>query len=137
MKLLYADYEEGYAVMEFIGEWNDCLQNDIMHLKRNVVDPLIRKGVDKFVLICENVLNFHGSDDCYYEEWYEEVSDRGGWISFLNTQRHVECEMRDTQLQHFVNVGGDFNEFNWRASKPKAIVESIDGIFSKPIRALP
>lgn len=136
MKLLYTDYEEGYAVMEFIGEWNDCLQNDIMHLKRNVVDPLLRQGIDKYVLICDNVLNFHGSDDCYYEEWFEEVSDSGGWISLLNTQRHVEAEMRDTQLQYFVNVGGEFNEFNWRVCKPRAIVETINTNYYRPMKAL-
>jgi hypothetical protein len=137
MKLLYTDYEEGYAVMEFIGEWNDCIQNDVMHLKRNVVDPLISKGIDKFVLICENVLNFHGSDDCYYEEWYEDVSERAGWIAMLNAERHVESEMRDTQLQHFVHLGDDFNHINWRACKPKAIVKSIDALYSRSMRALP
>jgi hypothetical protein len=108
-----------------------------MHLKRNVVDPMIGKGIDKFVLICENVLNFHGSDDCYYEEWYEDVADRGGWIAMLNAQRHVECEMRDTQIQHFVNVGEELNDINWRACKPKAIVTSIEALYSRTMRALP
>ena len=30
MKVLFADYEQHFAVIEFIGEWNDCLHNDIM-----------------------------------------------------------------------------------------------------------
>ena len=34
IKLLYADYEDGYAIIELIGEWNDCLNNDVMFLKR-------------------------------------------------------------------------------------------------------
>ena len=38
-KVLYADYDEGYAILEFIGEWNDCLFNDIMLLKREVIEP--------------------------------------------------------------------------------------------------
>ncbi|MFN9800030.1 MAG: hypothetical protein ACK54P_08445, partial [Bacteroidota bacterium] len=33
MKILYAEYEEGFCVLELIGEWNDLLYNDIMILK--------------------------------------------------------------------------------------------------------
>lgn len=137
MKLLFADYEENYAVIELIGEWNDCLQNDIMHLKRNVIDPLIEEGVSRFVLICENVLNFHGSDDCYYEEWYEEVAESGGWIVLVNTLRHVESEIRDTGLSYFLNIGGPFNAVNWRTYKPKAMMKMMDKLHDKSMRLLP
>ena len=68
MKVLFADYEEGFAIFEFIGEWNDCVTNDIMFLKRDVIDPLLDEGISKFLIICENVLNFHGDADDYYEE---------------------------------------------------------------------
>ncbi len=27
MKVLFADYEHGYSIIEFIGEWNDALHN--------------------------------------------------------------------------------------------------------------
>jgi hypothetical protein len=40
IKILYADYEMGYAILELIGEWNDAISNDIMYLKRNVTDHL-------------------------------------------------------------------------------------------------
>ena len=33
-KALYVDYEEGYSILEFIGEWNDAIENDVMTLKR-------------------------------------------------------------------------------------------------------
>ena len=33
LKIIYADYELGYAVIEMIGEWNDAIENDIMTLK--------------------------------------------------------------------------------------------------------
>ena len=72
-KLIYAEYEAGYAVIELIGEWNDTLHNDIMHLKRNVIDLMIPLGLTKIILIGENVLNFHGGEDDYYQEWFEEV----------------------------------------------------------------
>ena len=79
IKILFTDYERGFSVIEFIGEWNDAINNDIMHLKRNILEHLIYNGVNKFILIGENIMNFHGSDDCYYEEWFEELED--GWIA--------------------------------------------------------
>lgn len=76
MKILYADYERGFAIFEMLGEWNDCITNDIMYLKRDVADVLMEHGINKFIIICENVLNFHSSDDCYYEEWFDDLRQR-------------------------------------------------------------
>lgn len=137
MKVLYTDYDEGFAVMEFLGEWNDCLQNDIMHLKRNVIDPMLREGISRYVLICENVLNFHGSDDCYYEEWYEDVADQGGWIAVVNALRHVESEVRETRLHHYIDIGKEFSGIEWRSCKPRSLIYLLDRLHSKPVRALP
>ncbi|MCG8328887.1 MAG: hypothetical protein MI974_14440 [Chitinophagales bacterium] len=128
LKVLYADYYDGYAIIELIGEWNDCLSNDIMFLKRDLIDEMIRQGIHKYILICENVLNFHGSDDCYYEEWYEDVNEEGGWICLLNTLNHVNDEMRDTQLQQYISFGEPFNEVNWRPHKPKVIFKAIEAM---------
>ena len=134
LKVIYTDYELGYAIIEMLGEWNDCLSNDIMYLKREVVDALAEEGISKYILICENVLNFHGSDDCYYEEWYEDISEEGGWICFINTLSHVWEEMRATQLQHFVNFGEEFNDINWRPFKPKALFKSLDKLVHGEMR---
>src|SRR5690554_1415525 len=30
IKILFTDYEEGFTVIELIGEWNDAINNDIM-----------------------------------------------------------------------------------------------------------
>jgi hypothetical protein len=128
MKVIFADYEEGFAIMELIGEWNDGVTNDIMYLKREVVDAMANEGITKFILVCENVLNFHGSDDCYYEEWYEDVADEHGWICFVNTLNHVADEMRDTQLQQYVNFGEQFNDINWRPHKPKLFFKVIEAM---------
>ncbi len=68
IKVLFIDYDEGYGIIELIGEWNDAIENDIMTLKRDIIEPIMEHGIDKFILIGENVLNFHYSDDCYYEE---------------------------------------------------------------------
>ncbi len=136
MKLLFADYEEGFAVIELIGEWNDCIDNDVMYLKRKVVDFLIDQGIKKYILICENVLNFHGSDNSYYEEWYEDIIEEGGWICLVNTLDHVIEEMGDTHLQQYVNFGPHFNNFNWRPQKPKIVLQVVEDLMESRQRLL-
>ncbi|MCB9280373.1 MAG: hypothetical protein H6562_15880 [Lewinellaceae bacterium] len=136
LKVLFADYDEGFAIIELIGEWNDCLHNDIKFLKREVIDPMVETGIYKYILICENVLNFHGSDDSYYEEWYEDVAENDGWISFLNTLKHVEEEMRDSRLRPYVHFGELYNDLNWRPHKPQTVFEVIEGLTQKKVRRL-
>lgn len=58
LKILFVDYESRSAIIEFIGEWNDAIGNDIMVLKREVVDVLINRGIDKFILIGEKCIEF-------------------------------------------------------------------------------
>lgn len=128
LKVIYVDYELGYTIIELIGEWNDCLDNDIMYLKRKVVDYMRDEGIIKYILICENVFNFHGSDDCYYEEWYEDVAEEGGWICLVNTLDHVSEEMRSTQLHHYVNFGPKFNGLNWRPHKPRGVLKMVEAL---------
>lgn len=136
MKLLYVDYKKGYAIIELIGEWNDCLKNDIMFLKRNIIDELVALGIYKYILICEHVLNFHGSDNCYYEEWYEDIADHSGWICFLNTLDHVEMEMKDTQIQYYVNLGAYYADVNWRPQSPKFIFNAIEALVEGDIEEI-
>ena len=40
IKILYANYTQHFVIIEMLGEWNDAIHNDIMHLKRNVIDLL-------------------------------------------------------------------------------------------------
>ena len=75
LKILYTDYDAKFAIIELIGEWNDTIENDIMELKREVLDKLMAEGIIKFILIAESVFNFHSGDKDYYEELYEELSD--------------------------------------------------------------
>ena len=135
-KILFVDYEEGYALIELIGEWNDTLHNDIMFLKREIADALYREGVDKFVFFCENVLNFHGADDDYYAEWAEEVQDNGGWVALLNIRQHVEDEMHDSRLHNYLNFGAEYNDIQWRAQKPQLVFQLIEAMVSGQVRRL-
>ncbi len=125
-KILFADYEEGYACIELIGEWNDALYNDIMFFKREIADVLMDAGIFKFILFCDNVLNFYASDDDYYAEWYEEASESGGWIVLVNTREHVDEELELARLQQYLIFGDPYKEVNWRPHKPQAVLQLVD-----------
>ena len=136
MKLLFVDYQDGMAMIELIGEWNDCLNNDIMFLKREIIDQLLKKGINKFIIFCDNVLNFHGDDDSYYEEWYEDANDEGGWISFVNLQEHVLKEMENFQIQHYINFGINLININWRLKTPSMALYQIINIMNSSVKQL-
>ncbi len=129
LKILYADYDLGVAIIELFGEWNDTLHNDIMHLKRKIIDRLLRVGIRKFILIGENVFNFHGSDDCYYEEWFEEVEE--GWIAAINFRDFVVEEWKKYNIDWYINFGGHLDLVNWRTQKPQAFAFLVDSLIAK------
>lgn len=133
LKILYADYDRGYAIIEFIGEWNDAINNDIMHLKRNLIESLILNGINQFILIGENVFNFHGSDDCYYEEWFEEVDD--GWIAAINFRDFVLEEFSNYNIDSYINFGGTLQINNWRTLKPLQLFEKVESLIQKRLTA--
>ena len=89
MKVLFSDYDQNFAILEFIGEWNDAINNDIMLLKRDVIDVMICNGINKYILIGENVLNFHASDDCYYQEFIERENNHINFESIENFKKRV------------------------------------------------
>lgn len=129
LKVIYADYDRSFAVIEFIGEWNDALYNDIMFLKREVIETMLGNGITKFILIGENVLNFHGSDDCYYEEWFHDVED--GWIAALNFRPHVMKEMERFNIDSYLVTGGQLDDLNWRLYNPLELIAQIEMIVSR------
>lgn len=123
MKLLMADYQNGFAVIEFIGEWNDAVNNDIMWLKREVIESLIEEGIDKYILIGENVLNFHSSDDCYYEEWFQEAEN--GWVVAINFREHILQEFQQANIDYYINFGGELDNMGWRTMTPLQLYEKV------------
>lgn len=123
LKILMADYAEKYAVIELIGEWNDAIENDIMELKREVMEKLMEEGIFKFILVAENVLNFHSSDKEYYEEWFEEVTDENGWIVILNMPEATQYDFRLAKLNRFIEL---YELDNWRTYKPFHLFKKID-----------
>ena len=77
-------------------------------------------------ILCDNVLNFHPSDDSYYEEWYEDVSDEGGWIALINTQEHVLKDMEQIRLQNYVNIGMNLIDVLWHGKKAPILYKEIE-----------
>ncbi len=129
LKILYADYDQGFTVIELIGEWNDCLYNDIMYLKEKVIDILVRKNIRKFILIGENVFNFHYSDDCYYQEWFDELED--GWILALNFRQHVIEEFRKCLIHNYILFISSEETIHWRKFTPDLLFAEADTLFHR------
>lgn len=128
LKVLMADYEEKYVVIELIGEWNDAIENDIMTLKRDVIDVFLANGITKFILIAENVLNFHNGDKDYYEEWFEEVSENDGWIVCLNMPEQTQHDFKKAKLNYLIER---MELENWRIYKPFHLFKLIDEMILK------
>jgi len=126
LKIIFVDYEEGYAIIEFIGEWNDTIENDIMTLKRDLIEELIAEGISKFILIGENVLNFHSSDDSYYEDWFDDLEE--GWIALVNFHDHVIQEFYQANIDQYLIMGGELNDFEWRPFLPHQFYKKVKKI---------
>ena len=121
--MLQANYDEHYVIIELLGEWNDAIENDIMELKREVADKFMDEGIFKFILITENVLNFHSGDKDYYQEWYDEVSDDEGWIVSINMPETTQYDCKKAKLNRFIEL---MDLGNWRTYKPYHLFKKID-----------
>jgi len=132
LKVLIADYDEKYAIIELIGEWNDAIENDIMTLKRDVIDIFESEGISKFILVAENVLNFHSGDKDYYEEWYEESCDENGWVVCLNMPGQSQHDFKNAHLNRYIEL---MELDNWRTFKPFHLFKKIDTELSARLQA--
>jgi hypothetical protein len=126
IKILFVDYDDQYAVIEMIGEWNDTIENDIKTFKEEILDELIHFDIDKFILIGENVLNFHASDDCYYEACMEDLED--GWVAMINFHKHVESEMKQIGIDQYFFMEGELDELEWRTYLPHQLFRKVKAI---------
>ncbi len=129
VKVLFVDYDKHFCIIELFGEWNDVLYNDISFLKRQLIDPMLEMGINRFVLIGENILNFFAEDDDYYSEWFDDIED--GWIVGLNFREHVIDEFVANHLDYYIAFGGEFDAFNWRSLKPLVLFERIEMMVMK------
>lgn len=128
MKILFVDYDLQFAIIELLGEWNDAIENDIMTMRRDITDVLYKTGIVKFILISENVLNFHSSDDSYYEEWQEQLEDDNGWVVILNLPEQSKYDFKKARLTNYINL---MELDQWRTLKPEHIFNIIDNELMK------
>jgi len=85
---------------------------------------MIAQRVNKFILIGENVFNFHPLEDDYYQEWFDDIED--GWIVGLNFRPHVIREFKHARLDYYISFGGKFDDFNWRGFNPNQLFIAIE-----------
>lgn len=123
LKILFADYDEHFCIIELIGEWNDAIENDIQTLKRNIIDPLLKHHIYKYILIGENVMAFYSDGNDYYAEWSDEVIEHSGWVCAINFPHQNMQEINEARIHHFVF----FNEITeWRTLKPEHLLYKIE-----------
>lgn len=135
LKVLYMDYEEGSVIIEFIGEWNDLLGNDIMFLKRDIIEPMMTHGISKFILIGENVLNFHAGDEEYYSEWFDEANESDGWIALLNFREHVRDDLKAANIDQYFLLGGQLDQMDWRTFEPEDLLARVQNAVQRRLSA--
>jgi len=111
-----------YIVMENMGEGNDAIENDIMTLKKDVIEHFSDQGINKYILIAENVLNFHGSDREYYEEWREELQEDDGWAVLLNMPEQTQYDFKKLRLERYLEL---VDLPDWRIYKPIHLFRKI------------
>ena len=125
IKVLMADYDKAYLIAELMGEWNDAIHNDIMYLKRDIMDVYSVNGIRHFILIGENVLNYHSSDDSYYEEWADELAGDDGWVALINFRPHVIADFKKEKLHRYLLIDKRWQNVNWRKTRPDLFFEMM------------
>ncbi|NCW88785.1 MAG: hypothetical protein EBV71_07875, partial [Chitinophagia bacterium] len=80
------------------------------------------EGICFFILIAENVLNYHYDSSDYYEEWSEDVEDRGGWVVCLNLPPQTLREFQQHRLNRYLSLQ-DLPD--WRIYKPYHLFKKL------------
>lgn len=125
VKILYADYQLGYAIIELFGEWNDLFDNDFKLLAENCLTYLIDHGIRRFIMVCENVFHVYPDSDDYYQAMYEELDD-DGWMCILRAREEVWEEMNEYQVAHYFYQSPLLDELPWRKLKPYQLFHLVE-----------
>jgi len=124
IKILFVNYDKQYCIIEMLGEWNDLLYNDIMFLYRDVIESLLENDIKYFILIGENVLNFHPDTNDYYEEWFNNIDD--GWIAGINFRDFIIKEFESSNIDYFISFRGEFDDVLWRKLMPDQLFGKVN-----------
>jgi len=132
IKILYAQYDEGYAIIELFGEWNDLYENDYKLLAENCLTYLLDCGINKFILICENVFHAYFETDDYYDALQEELEE--GWIALVKPRQTVIEELDAYNLTHYFYQSPLLDNLQWRKLKPFQLFELIESRVTKLLK---
>ena len=124
LKILFIDYEKGFAIIELFGEWNDLFLNDFKLLAENCLTYLIDAQVHKFILICENVFHMYLEGDDYYQALAEELEE--GWLCALRLREEAKEEMEAYGIAPYFYWNAQLDEFAWRTLKPHQLFQLVD-----------
>jgi len=124
LKILFVDYDEGYTIIELFGEWNDLFDNDFKLLSENCLSYLLDYGVDKFILVCENVFHIYPETDDYYQAMHESLEE--GWMCLLRPRPHVLEEMQQYGIVDYFYLSEKLDEIPWRKQKPHQLYRFVE-----------
>lgn len=116
VKILYADYDKHFAIIELLGVWNDLFENDFKLLAENCLTYLIDAGINQFILIAENVMSIYLEADDYYEAVQEELGE--GWMCLLRPKDHVRKDLDQSGISRYFFWSDALDDLHWRTLKP-------------------
>ncbi|MEM6260878.1 MAG: hypothetical protein AAGI38_00110 [Bacteroidota bacterium] len=123
VKILYANYDQHYAIVELFGEWNDLFENDYKLLAENCLTYFIDAGINRFIFICENVFHGYFESDDYYEALQDELED--GWICMIRPRHGLWEEMEAYNLTSYFFHSPLIDDLNWRKLKPHQLFGAV------------
>ena len=124
IKILFVSYEDKYAIIELLGDWNDLQQNDFRLLSDNCLRLLLEEGVNKFILIAENIFNTYLGPDDYYEALTEDLET--GWLVLIRPREQMKMEFREYGIDQYVFWSDEWDDLNWRKLKPWQLFQLVD-----------
>lgn len=124
VKILYADYDSGYAILELLGEWNDLHENDFRLLYDNCLAVMATEGIERFILIAENVFNVWLDQDDYYDALAEELGAEG-WLCLLRARPHVKQEFEQYGISRYFYWSQELDDIAWRKTKPQQLYQLV------------
>ncbi len=135
VKILFADYHQGYAIIELLGEWNDLYENDFKLLCENCLTYLVDNQIYKIILICENVFNAYLQEDDYYAAFTEELGD-DGWLCLFKARPGVLEEFIKYNISSYVYWNHELDQIHWRKLKPWQLYQLIEQAYRRSLPRL-
>ncbi|MEM6768619.1 MAG: hypothetical protein AAF824_03915 [Bacteroidota bacterium] len=133
IKILYADYITGFAIIELFGEWNDLRDNDFKLLMENCLNVLLENRIQKFIFICENVFHIYLESDDYYQAMEDELEE--GWMCVIRPRKEMLEELEAYHINQYFYWNPVLDELAWRKLKPIQLFQIVESRMQKVLGA--